>query len=196
MVKSSMKRFPMRLLAHLCRRSNHRTSQQGFTLLEVIVVVLMLGIVAGIAAPGWLAYVTRREVVTTQDNVFTTIRGVQVKAQQKRQSYQFSIRENGGVVEWAVHSADITAADINNILWVEAPASRVEINTQTNLPQDAVFLPSQVYYIRFDYNGNVLDNAVGQQLTFSSDNTPATGADDATAKSIVVETLLGAMRKE
>lgn len=198
MVKSAMKHFYAGPATHIRRRSYHQ-SQQGFTLLEVLVVALMIGILGGIAAPGWLAYFARREVVTTQDNVFSAIRSTQVRAQQKRQSYQFSIREDAdGVVEWASHPINnLTAADVANILWTKADSGRVEINTQTTLPQDdpETIFASDPFYVRFDYRGNIDSTTLGQ-LTFSSDSTADNGADDVTAKSIVVETLLGAMRKE
>ncbi|MEL7509205.1 MAG: prepilin-type N-terminal cleavage/methylation domain-containing protein, partial [Cyanobacteria bacterium J06554_1] len=58
----------MNLAISLLRRSvTGHGRQQGFTLIELLVVILMAGILASIAAPGWLGYLYKRRVGTTQD---------------------------------------------------------------------------------------------------------------------------------
>ncbi|TVR15688.1 MAG: prepilin-type N-terminal cleavage/methylation domain-containing protein, partial [Phormidium sp. GEM2.Bin31] len=51
------------LLQQLRRRSpTHASSRQGFTTIEVLVVIVMIGILTAIAAPSWLSFVNNRRV--------------------------------------------------------------------------------------------------------------------------------------
>ena len=200
MVKQSMEHFQVKLAICLRRRSaNSYGRQQGFTLLELLVVILMAGVLASIAAPGWLGYLDRRRVGTTQDNVFSAIRSTQLRAQERRQSYQFSIREdNDGVIEWATHPSDVDPVTAG-LVWQKSLSNTVEINTETDLENDNPADPLEPYYIRFDYRGNIdipPASALPQQLTLSSANTPDDGAGDGTAKSVVVQTIIGTLIKE
>ncbi|MBE9068597.1 type II secretion system protein [Leptolyngbya cf. ectocarpi LEGE 11479] len=191
-----MKYSRAKLATGLSQRFNHnRNQQQGFTLLEVLIVILMTGVLASIAAPGWLGYLDRRRITTTQDNVFSAIRGAQLKAQERREEYQFSIREtDDGFLEWAAHPA--AAAPV---IWEESLSNTVEINTETDLENDNTADPLEPYYIRFDHRGNVslpAGSALPQQLVLSSANNQDTGAGDNTAKSVVVQTIIGTLKKQ
>lgn len=198
MVKQGMKHSWVKLAMGLSQHFSHsRQRQQGFTLLEVLVVILMAGVLSSIAAPGWLGYLDRRRVITTQDNVFSAIRGAQLRAQERREEYQFSIREtDDGFLEWAVHSADPAIA---KPVWQKSLSNTVEINTTTSLENDNVADPLEPYYIRFDHRGNVslpAGSTLPQQLTFSSANNQETGVDDKTKKSVVVQTIIGTLKKQ
>lgn len=201
MVKQSMENFRTKLAIFLLRRPDYSHGhQKGFTLLELLVVIAMVGVLASIAAPGWLGYLDRRRVVTTQDNVFSAIRSAQTRAQERRQEYQFSIREEANdVIEWAVHASTIDPTTTGGIAWEESLSDAVEINTVTTFEVANAGTPAEYHFIRFDYKGNVnipAGGALPLQLTLSSVNAPGDDASDLTAKSIVVQTILGTLRKE
>src|SRR6476620_5645927 len=61
-----------------------RKSDGGFTLLEVLVTVLVLGILSSIAAPSWLAFINRQRVRTVNDRVLQSLRTAQSEAKRTK----------------------------------------------------------------------------------------------------------------
>ena len=61
-----------------------RKGDNGFTLLEVLIIVLILGILSSIAAPSWLAFINRQRVRTVNDRVFQTLRTAQSEAKRTK----------------------------------------------------------------------------------------------------------------
>lgn len=69
---------------------NHRLLRQsttGFTLIETLVVVIMIGVLFAIAAPGWLTFINRQRLGTANERVLQTIRTAQVEAK-RTQTYR------------------------------------------------------------------------------------------------------------
>lgn len=61
-----------------------RKGDGGFTLLEVLVIALIVGILSSIAAPGWLAFINRQRVRTVNDRVFQSLRLAQSEAKRTK----------------------------------------------------------------------------------------------------------------
>ncbi len=61
-----------------------RKPTAGFTLIEVLVVVIMVGILFAIAAPGWLTFINRQRIGTANDQVLQTLRTAQAEAKRTR----------------------------------------------------------------------------------------------------------------
>jgi prepilin-type N-terminal cleavage/methylation domain-containing protein len=57
-----------------------RKGDGGFTLLEVLVIALIVGILSAIAAPSWLAFINRQRVRTVNDRVLQSLRRAQSEA--------------------------------------------------------------------------------------------------------------------
>jgi len=56
----------------------------GFTLLEVLVIALIIGILSSIAAPSWQAFINRQRVRTVNDRVFQSLRLAQSEAKRTK----------------------------------------------------------------------------------------------------------------
>ncbi|NEP63752.1 MAG: type II secretion system protein [Symploca sp. SIO2G7] len=189
-----MKRSLLKSRFNFCcsclRNSSNRN--EGFTLLEALVVVIMVGILAAIAGPGWLAYLNKRRVVTTRDDIYQAILQAQTQAKQKSVSYSVSFRtstqpDTPGFLEWSVYpSAAASTA------WETAKSGTVEVDTACAGAVDPITDSTQKF--EFDYKGNVTDNSMST-LYLASDTGNFTGDDDPTLRAVHMQTLIGAIRK-
>ena len=89
--------------------TNRTTSYQsslgnGFTLIEVLVVVAIVGIMSTIVGVSWSRYVSSRRVVTAAERAYIAVRRAQAEAIRTRQDYQVSFRKIGDNLEYSVHT--------------------------------------------------------------------------------------------
>lgn len=123
-----------------------KSLQSGFTLIELLVIVVIVGILITLFVPSWLRFLTAYRVTAGRDQVRLGIQQAQMKSQQESISWQFSIREDADIVEFAVHP---TATSPSAATW-ELLDAQVQLDGETNFA-----IASGVYYVRFDEKGNV-----------------------------------------
>jgi type II secretory pathway pseudopilin PulG len=71
-----------------------RKGDGGFTLLEVLIIVILVGIFASIAAPSWLAFINRQRVRTVNDRVFQSLRLAQSEAKRTKRDIKIEFKSN------------------------------------------------------------------------------------------------------
>ena len=72
--------------------------EKGFTLIELLAVVTMVGILAAIAAPSWLATVQKNRLNASQSKVFSAIKAAQSVAKLCRRTTYVAFRQDGDTV--------------------------------------------------------------------------------------------------
>jgi type II secretory pathway pseudopilin PulG len=61
-------------------------SQAGFTLLETLVIIIIIGVLFAIAAPGWLAFLSRQRVNAVRGDAVQALRTAQAEARRTKSS--------------------------------------------------------------------------------------------------------------
>ncbi|MDA0266977.1 MAG: type II secretion system protein [Cyanobacteria bacterium] len=91
-------------------RSAHNAATAGFTLLEVLVVMIIAGVLAGIAAPDWFTYLNNRRVTTVRDEVRQVLEEAQNRARSERQSQTVTVNVSDPLPTLSISSTASTAS--------------------------------------------------------------------------------------
>ena len=90
----------------------------GFTLLELVIISIVVGVLAAIAAPSFFGYLNRQELNSAQQEILQEMRRAQSEARRRQEPFQLSLTtvNQGGenLLAIAVHPAEI--ADMEGTL--------------------------------------------------------------------------------
>ena len=158
-------------------KNSHLNVSNGFTLLETLSVILMIGTLSAIATPRWLAFIDVQRLNTAQGQVYRAMRQAQRQASKESLNWQASFREQNGIVQWAVHPATVNPSDAN---WNNLN-SNIILDLETTLQES-----NGVNRIQFDYRGNIV--GLPRRITLSSKH------GGKAKRCVFISTILGAMR--
>jgi len=173
------------------KRRDRYAKSLGFTLLEVLVVMIMVGILSAIAAPSWLGFVNNQRINASQTKIFQAI-----KVAQSDSKIRSSNNSNRVQITFTTLQTD-NAYRIDNVRTGAGQQSLepgVRISSITSggsiTPAVAPTPLASPYTIQFDSRGLVFDP--GNQLIYpicinlSVENSPR-------IRWIAIRTLLGAI---
>jgi len=147
-------------------------NSSGFTLIEVLVVVAIVGIMSTIVGVSWSGYVNSRRVVTAAEKAYLAIRTAQAEAIRTRQDYQISFRKSGDNLQYAVHTDISTPSN-----WDTIATEGVNFTMTTGYTNAGGVI--------FDYQGNLSE--LGSVRFISEESTT-------NRRCVKISTLLGSMR--
>ena len=190
--------------------SKDNQQDAGFTMLEMIVVAIMVGILAAIAAPGWLGFVNRQRLNKGNDAVLSALQQAQREAKRSRVDYSVSFRTNDeDVPQFAVYPSS------GSPLWQTLGEGEIALltnltdtnQTDTDGALDLNYLDEDSEKtIEFDYMGSLPNAKFGGEE--DDEETPGlkiavvtrkTGTDaslEDQKRCVIVKTLLGTMITE
>lgn len=174
------------------RTRKHDKNEAGFSLIEIMIVVFIIGMLSAIAAPGWNAFVNRQRTRTVNDAVFQALRKAQSQAKLKKEDIQVKFYSTE-----ATDPTDPPAVEIENF-----PEEKLNANGEIKAGMIKLIVKEcktpnadgtcATYQddtdITFNYLGAVEST---QNLPFS---VIVSTENDGFKRCVIVETLLGSMR--
>lgn len=112
-------------------KSRANKSTAGFTITELLTIVLVIGIVSAVSVPSWLMFINNYRVKTSIDRVYWAMEIPQSNAKRDKVSWQVSYKQVGKTVQLAIHRSDIPPAQVPAGEWKSLEPD-IKINTVEN----------------------------------------------------------------
>ncbi|MEG4807179.1 prepilin-type N-terminal cleavage/methylation domain-containing protein [Microcoleus sp. F8-D3] len=185
-----------------CHKTSSKKDDGGFTLLEVLVIALIIGIFSSIAAPSWEAFINRQRVRTVNDRVLQTLRTAQSEAKRTKRDITVTFNPTDPPTVTINPTDPATNPPVQTALTTTPPIQTVTFDGGGEIKPGTIILSTNAPNapsITFNYQGNItspsIQSSTPRQITdgFTVTVAPFSGG---AKQCVVVETLLGGMRTD
>lgn len=162
---------------------NQSTTTAGFTLPELLIVVVMAGILALIATPSWVGLINNRRASSVRDEVIQVIRQAQDQAERDRQIRTVTLTTDTTPprIQAQGQAPEVLGGD-----GLPARLLRVRPNVTTNPAGDTVTANGNTLTLRY--------NATGALDSLPASPTIITVAVGTSRRCVEIQNLLGTLR--
>ena len=185
-------------------RSRSIRSDAGFTILEILILLTLIGIFSAIAAPSWLMFINNHRLKQSLDRAYWGMEVAQSNAKRDKTSWQASFKQVEENIQLAIHKSDISPAKVPANEWKsleyqirinpnDTTLRKVNENTNQVVTKDGT-----VWRAMFNYRGCPVYNKTDEcgltslqakgNLTISHPNLPKGD------RCVIISTLLGHTR--
>ncbi|MGD1703485.1 pilus assembly FimT family protein [Dapis sp. BLCC M229] len=178
-------------------------SNAGFSLVELAIVVLIIGILSAIAAPGWDAFITRQRTRTVNDGVFRALRSAQSDAKLKKVSriveFRYDTNTTNDPPRFHLRTGDATSPLDNDPLWQSLGANGEIKSGMVGLQIGECTTDANGNCTGFDTASSITSVTFNNLGVIESDDLPlaittAIADGKGATRCVIVETILGGMR--
>lgn len=96
---------------HRCLARESYQENAGFTMIELLVSLLMVGILAAIMAPSWSGFVQRQRLNKALDGVLSAMQQAQTEAKNKKLTYSASFKVIDNIPKYVVYQGTTAPSD-------------------------------------------------------------------------------------
>lgn len=195
-------------------QKNLNSSTSGFTLIEVLAVIVIVGILSAIAAPSWLSFVARQRLNKGNDSILAALQEAQRKAKNSKFSYNISFRTLNNEPQIAIYPIGENAKSYWRNLGRDSGVNTDKFLLGTNLQASNTKKTGNINYgakfndnsqkdppqtITFNHigilestNNNPADTGLKIVLAIPKTQTPTQPSD--AKRCVIVETLIGGIK--
>lgn len=181
----------------------------GFTLIETLVVLIVVGILAAMAGPSWINFINQRRINATNDAILRALQNAQQEAKRNKLSYSVSFKTESATPKFAIYPDNAASSTWQWQSLVQdlelKPGQPVPVIIGTNLSGENIASTSFSYAsttaqtITFDFKGNLLTPAyLGDKGLIIAVAVPQSANStlpiDSGRRCVKVITLLGALQ--
>lgn len=110
-------------------KARSTTPAAGFTMIEILIIVLIVGIFSAIVTPSWLIFINNQRLKVSIDRAYSAMELAQSNAKRDKIAWQASFKQVGENVQVAVHQAGTPPAQLPADQWQNLEP-QIQIDTE------------------------------------------------------------------